>query len=356
MDLAPCIGHIARMFRSRNSRTIARTTASVVCAVALLSVLVGARSRQPRDKPLSRATRSAVDEARALVERSAADWAALETRFEAGQITVDELKELRIYWASADTSGFARSTWTLELLEDGLDPTAAVHLPVAVLKGDLQAVDDVVTRYVETADEPRVEILLLQAAALWGLGREGGAALVYHDALERDPVLTYYDATVEEWLRGRMEDVVLGRQEVFVPADFTRAEALRQELHGRGAVGRLLVAFLRAAPLPAGGYTPAGALDDDVVVELFGTRREALYFCFEKAGGEERLGIGAILVDLDVDSLGRVSFCSVQPASQLKDRSLWDCSCDVATSLQFPCPSEAGKATVRHRIEFPFGS
>ena len=330
-----------------------RAVASLVFASALLSMLVGARSRQPRDKSVCRATRIAVEEASALVARPVEQWADLEARYEAGQISADELKELRIYWATADTRRFARSTWTLELLEDGLDALTAVHLPVAVLEGDLRAVDEVVTAYVSVEDEPQAEILLLQAAALWGLGREGGAALVYHDALEGESVLTYYDTTLEEWLRGRMEDIVLGREETFVPADLARAEALRQDLQGRGTVGRLLVAFLRAAPPPEGGYKPVGVIEEDVVAELFGTSRAALYFCYEKAGGEARLGNGTILVDLDVDSLGRVSFCAVQPSSELKDRVLWDCSCDVATSLQFPCPHEAGKATVRHRIDFP---
>jgi len=353
VDLASFMVHIAPMFGRQPLTTVLRITASVLLASALLPLLIGARARTPRDKSPGRATRNAVAAAKALTDRPAEEWAALESRYDSGQISADELRELRIFWASTDTRRFARSTWTLQLLQDGLDGPTAVHLPVAVLEGDLQSVDEVVATYSEVVDEPRAEILLMHAAALWGMGREGGAALVYHDALANDSVLTYYDTTVEEWLRGRAQDVVQGREEAFVPTELARAEALRQDLQSRGTVGQLLVAFLRAAPPPEGGYTPSAALDDDVVVELFGTRRAALYFCYEKAGGEQRLGNGAVLVDMDVDSMGRVEFCAVQPASEIKDRTLWDCSCDVASSLQFPCPVEVGKATVRYRLDFP---
>jgi len=356
VDLVHRIVHIAPMFRSRSLAAFLRIAAVVVFVWASMPWSIDARSRQPRDKPLSRATRLAVEEARALAERAAEDWQSLESRYDAGQITVADLEQLRIYWATADTIRFARSTWTLDLLRDELDSPTAVRLPVAVLSGDFAVVDEVLTAYVAATTEPRAELLLLQTAALWGLGREGGAALVYRDALAADSVLTYYDTAIEEWLRGRVQDISEDREEVFAPADLTRAEALRQELMERGAAGRLLMAFLRGTPLPEEGFHPPADLDDGVVAELFDTRREALYFCFEKAGGEARLGSGAVVVDMDVDSMGRVGFCAVQPASALKDRDLWDCSCDVATSLHFPCPHEVGKATVRHRIEFPIGN
>lgn len=331
----------------------------LVLAVALLSLaplLLAARSRTPRDRPLCRQTQHAVDAAAALAARTPEQWAALEQRYAAGEVTVEDLHELRVYWAAGDNSRFAASTWTLRLMSEGLDGPTAVGLPQALLDGDLQHVDQVLTAHAGRVTAPGGELLLIHAAALWGLDREGNGAIVYRQALAGDSVLTYYDTTLEQWLRGRAEQILSGEEvEPFLPEDLARAEALRQDLNNRGHAGRLVLAFLQGVPAPVGGYTPPGQLPPEVVAELFGTRRVDLYFCYENAGGESGLGAGTLTLDLDVDPFGAVTFCAVQPASPLKDRDLWDCACKTVTPLRFPLPEGPGKATIRHRLDLPLG-
>lgn len=327
---------------------------TIAVLIALLCpMLLAARARIPRDKCPGRATRKAVEAAAALAARPAEDWQAMEIRYVAGEFTLEDLAELRIHWAAEASPWYARSTWTLELMEAGLDAPTAVALPAAALDGDLESLHAVATSHTDAVEDPNREVLLLHTAALWGLGKEGNGALTYTRALEGDGVLAYYDTTVEEWLRGRAAEVLAGGEPTFLPADSTRAEALRAEFRGRGATGRLLLGFLQGVPLPAGGYTPSATLDEEVVAEMFLTRRMDLYFCYENAGGVSRLGNGTINMDLDVNPFGQVSFCAVQPASGIKERQLWDCTCRIASSLQFPCPEGAGKATVRPRLEFP---
>ena len=332
---------------------------SLVVLAALLTispVLLAARSRVPRDKPLCRQTQLAVDTAEALAGRTPDQWAALEQRYAAGEVALDELGELRVHWAASDNVRFAASTWTLRLMNEELDASTAVGLSPALLAGDLQTVDEVLTAHARTAPFPHRELALLHAAALWGLGREGNGALVYTQALAGDSVFTYYDTTLEQWLRGRAAQVLAEDEAaVFLPEDLARAEALRQDLNNRGQFGRLVLAFLQGVPVPIGGYTPEGHLSPEVIDELFDTRRLDLHFCYENAGGESKLGAGIVTLDLDVDPLGRVTFCAVQPASELKDRDLWSCCCDSASTLRFPLPDGPGKATIRHRLELPLG-
>ena len=241
----------------------------------------------------------------------------------------------------------------MKLLDAGLDGPTAVRLPTAVLEEDLEAVDAVVAAYTAARGAAPAELCMLQAAALWGLGREGAGALAYDAALQGEAVFIYYDQALEEWLRARVMAVTGDNAEAYQPTDGLKAEALRQELKGREPLGQLVLAFLMAVPPSAGGYTPTGEIEHDVVAELFETRRQDLYFCFENAGGVSQQGYGSLTLDVDVNPLGQVEFCAVQPASELKDRGLWDCCCGVATTLHFPLPSGEGKASVRHRVVFP---
>lgn len=330
----------------------------LVLALLVLTapLLLAARSKTPKDKNLSRPTQRAVDAAVALSSRTDDQWAALEQRYAAGEVALDELAELRVYWAAGDNTRFAASTWTLRLMNEDLHAATAVSLPPALLAGDLHAVDEVLAAYGQTEDDPRNELLLIHAAALWGLDREGNGALVYEQALTDDSVFTYYDSTLESWLRGRASQLLEGDDsDPYLPEDLVRAEALRQDLDNRGQLGRLVLAFLQGVPAPVGGYTPAGHLTPEVVDELFETRRVDLYFCYENAGGEGGLGDGIVTMDMDVDPMGNVTFCAVQPASELKERSLWTCCCDAASTLHFPLPAGPGKATIRHRLELPLG-
>lgn len=332
---------------------------SVLIAVLITAAaptLLGARSKVPRDKALPRATQRAVDEAVALASRTAAEWTALEQRYAAGEVNLDELAELRVYWAAGDNGRFAASTWTLRLMNEDLGGPTAVALPPALLAGDLKAVDEVLGSHAAVVASPHAELLLLHAAALWGLEFDDSAAVMYSRALDGDSVFTYYGSTLEQWLRGRAEQIRAGTtDEPFVLEDLALAESLRQDLNNRGQLGRLVVAFLQGSQAPAGGYTPEGLLTEDVVAALFDTRRMDLHYCYEHAGGEGRLGPGTVTIDMDVDPFGRVTFCSVQPASELKERSLWECACETVTPLQFPLPQGPGKAIVRHRLQLPLG-
>jgi hypothetical protein len=328
----------------------------VVALMSLAPLLLGARSKIPKDKALGRQTQRAVDAAAALAARAPDQWASLEQRYTAGEVDLAELDELRVYWAAHDNRRFAASTWTLRLMSDDLDTPTAVGLPPALLTGDMAGVDRVLTEYVRQVNPPAGELLLLHAAAQWGLGREDHGAIVYRQALAGDTVFTYYDSTLQQWLRGRAVQIQQGDEgEAFHPEDLTRAEALRQDLHNRGHVGRLLLAFLQGIPIPAGGYTPEGHLTPEVTADLFDTRRMDLYFCYQDAGGEAGLGSGILTVDLDVDSFGAVTFCAVQPASQIKDRGLWECVCETVSTLRYPLPEGPGKARIRHRMDLPPG-
>ncbi len=328
----------------------------VVVLLSLAPLLLGARPKIPKDKALGRQTQRAVDAAAALAARTPDQWASLEQRYAAGEVSLAELDELRVYWAAHDNRQFASSTWTLRLMSDDLDGPTAVGLPPALLTGDPAGVDRVLTEYVGRVSTPAGELLLLHAAALWGLGREDHGAIVYRQALLGDTVFTYYDSTLRQWLQGRAAQIRQGDEgEAFHPEDLTRAEALRQDLHNRGHVGRLLLAFLQGIPVPAGGYTPEGHVAPEVTADLFGTRRMDLHFCYQDAGGEAGLGAGILTVDLDVDPFGAVTFCAVQPASQIKDRGLWECVCETVSTLRYPLPEGPGKATIRHRLDLPLG-
>ncbi len=336
-----------------------RRGSSLLIAALLAAVtpaLMGARNKVPRDKALSRPTQRAVNGAVALSSRVSAEWAALEQRYDAGEVDLDELAELRVYWAAHDTTRFAASTWTLRLMNEDLDALTAVRLPSALLEGEFEAVDEILGAYAGAVSDPPPELLLLHATALWGLEVEASATAFFGRAQSSDSVFAYYGATLEEWLRGRAEQIRTGStDEAFVPEDLAKAESLRHDLNNRGQLGRLVVAFLKGGQAPSGGYTPEGLVAPELVAELFDTRRLELHYCYEHAGGEAGLGPGTVTIDMDVDPFGRVKYCSVQPASMLKERSLWECACEQASTLQFPLPEGPGKATVRHRLQLPLG-
>lgn len=337
-------------------RSLSSRLLLVVTLMSLAPLLVAARSKIPKDKAPSRQTQRGVDAAAALAARTPDQWADLGQRYDAGEVTVAELDELRVHWASHDNRQFATSTWTLRLMGDDLDAPTAVGLPPALLTGDMEAVNRVLSEHTRRVGTPGGELLLLHAVALWAVGREDHATIVYRQALAGDTVFTYYDATLQQWLQGRAAQIREGAEgEAFHPEDLTRAESLRQDLHNRGHVGRLLLAFLQGVPVPAGGYTPEGHLAPELTTELFDTRRMDLYFCYEHAGGEAGLGAGYLTVDLDVDPFGAVTFCAVQPASLLKDRGLWECVCETVSTLRYPLPEGPGKATIRHRLDLPLG-
>ncbi len=331
----------------------ARGPAVALALAAALPLLLGARHKPPRSKPLSGATAAAVSRAERLGSRSEAEWEALEQLYRSGGISRAGLDELRIYWAATADPEYDRTRWTMRLMNAGMDLRTALALPAALEAGDLQSLDDAIQAYRDGGGEERVELLLLQTAAAWGLGKESRAALLYKTVRREDAVLAYYDALLEQWLRARAAEVLAHRPATYVPADEQMAESLRQNLRQRGQWGMLVLEFLEPAPVDAAGRTPVAALDGDVVAEIVDSTRVDLYFCYEREGGEDRLGAGAMTLDMGIDPFGRVTFCSVTPGATVRNRMVQDCACQVMRDTRFPCPDGGGMASVRYDVEFP---
>lgn len=316
----------------------------------LASVSTAALARPlPRNRPLSPETQHAISCAVAMQARGPEAWAALEARFESGTITAVELDELRIHWAATVDERHDRSRWSLVLMEAGVDPRTAVLAPQAVEKGDLAALEAVL----DTAPYLPAELKLVHVAAMWGQGKEGKAALVYRDVLGNDSLLAYYDTLMEEWLRGRAAEMVAGNGTGFEPSQPDLTEALRQNLRVRGPAGSFLLSVLEPpAPPPAMGV-PQAEMRGELVDEVIGGQRLDLYYCFERTGGIDRLGVGVLTMEFGVGPYGAVEFCSVLPSADLRATEFRDCCCEAVESLRFPAPEGGGRATVRQTVRFP---
>ena len=312
---------------------------------------VSAGAPLPRNRPLEPQTQDAIAQGLELEARSEEAWAALEARYRDGTITSDELGQLRIRWAAMVDERHARSRWTLELMRAGVDTQTAVLLPQATEAGDLPAIDSVLQA--AGAAELPPELRLLHVGALWGMGKEGAAALVYREARSQDSVIAYYDGLLEEWLRGRAGDPPSGGGVAFAPADTDRAEALKQELRGRDAPGRFLLSYLDPPPPTDAIGVPLSSLRDDVVREVLEHHRVDLFYCYERQGGVDRLGAGEVVLEFGVSPFGGVEFCSVLPGADLRDAALRDCVCAAVREVRLPPPSGGGRATVRPSLTYP---
>ena len=316
-------------------------------------LLVAGRIKLPKNGKLSDETDAAIQRAANLAQRTATDWQALEGQYNAGTITLPDLKDLRTHWAAEGNPLAAKSRWTMVLLEADVDLATALALPRAMAGNDLEALDQVIADQFESGGEERPELLLLQTAAAWGQNKEMRAALSYDKVLENDSMLAYYDTLVEEWMRARAQEQAAAASPTYTPADTSRADALKANLRSRGMWGQLLLEFLEPPPEPVAGRVPIGDLEADVVAEVFGTHKVDLFYCYERLGGEDDLGAGSMTMDLGVDAFGQVTFCSVHPGATMRNRDVRDCCCQVIKTFQFPCPDGDGMASVRHELAFP---
>ncbi len=323
-------------------------TATVV-GLSTLLLLPAAGRPLPRNRPLSPETQQAVSLAVALEARADSAWSALESRFTEGSISASELAELRVRWAATLDERHTRSGATLQLMEAGVDTRTAVLVPQAIEAGDLAALDAALGG----APSLPQEIRLLHVGVLWALSREGHAALVYRDVLGQDSVLAYYDSLLEEWLRGRAEEIASGGEPTFEPSDSDRAEALRQNLRDRGAAGRFLLTTLDPPQLTPIVGVPLASLDRAVVTEVLGSQRVDLFYCYERNGGIDRLGPGTLTLEFGVGPYGAVEFCSVLPGADLRPAEVRDCCCDAVERNRFPAPEGGGRVTVRHPVSYP---
>jgi hypothetical protein len=89
------------------------------------------------------------------------------------------------------------------------------------------------------------------------------------------------------------------------------------------------------------------------VDEVIGGQRLDLYYCFERTGGIDRLGVGVLTMEFGVGPYGAVEFCSVLPSADLRATEFRDCCCEAVESLRFPAPEGGGRATVRQTVRFP---
>ena len=320
--------------------------------VALLSLAqMGARWRPPRDRPVNDATMAAVDRARALGDRGADEWAELEARWATGSVDAQEVAELRIHWAAEGNPMYEIAGWSRSLIASGVQTETAVVLPAALRRGDLFVVDQVLEAYPD--GELPVELGLLRTAALWGLGREGNAALVYRDVLRSDPVLAYYEALLEEWIRDRLAEMPTDEQAWFREPDDDYVIALSRELRSRGAPGQLVLWFLVPSPTVSRIAVPWVDLDRGLVAERLDSRREALQACYDDEGGETALGAGTLTLEFEVDPYGAVVRCAPTAGAEFRHADVDTCACGVVRSLRFPCPGDGGRAAVRHPLAYP---
>lgn len=321
-------------------------TGVLLCLVVALSA--SARSL-PKNRPLSAGTQHEIARAVEMEARGDVAWEALEARFVAGTITVDELPELRSRWAATLDGRHTSSGATLQLMEAGVETRAAVLVPQALENGDLEGL----LAALDATSSLPVEIQLLHVGALCALGREGKAALVYRQVMEADSLLAYYDSLLDEWLRGRAAEIAAGGAPSFEPSDPDRAEALRQNLRGRGAAGLFLLDVLDPpgdAPILG---VPLATLDRTLVDEVMGSQRVDLYYCYERNGGIDRLDVGSLTLEFGVGPYGDVEFCSVLPGADLRPQEFRDCCCQSIEKLRFPAPEGGGRATVRRSVSFP---
>ncbi len=318
-------------------------------AIALLASVPALGRPLPRNRPLSPETQHAITRAVEMQARGPEAWAALEGRYEAGTITAVELDELRVHWAATVDDRHGRSRWTLELMEEGVATRAAVLVPQAAEAGDLVALEAAL----DAASDLPPELRLLQVAALWGLGKEGKAALIYRDVLGNDSLLAYYDALVEEWLRGRAAEMVAGVEPVFEPSDEDVAEALRQNLRSRGGSGLFLLWVLEPPEPSTALGVPYASLDRELVSEVMGSQRLDLYYCYERGGGIDQLGPGSLTLEFGVGPYGTVDYCSVLPGADLRPPEFRSCCCDAIENLRYPAPAGGGRVTIRQPASFP---
>ncbi len=321
------------------------------CAVLLCGVLaLSATARPlPKNRPLSAETQHAITCGVEMEARGDAAWGVLEERFVAGTITAEELSQLRVRWAATMDPRHPASGATLQLMEAGVDTRTAVLVPQAIDRGDLEGLEAAL----DGAPSLPVEVQLLHVGTLWALGREGKAALVYRQVLEADSLLAYYDALLDEWLRGRLAEIGAGGTPAFAPSDPDRAEALRQNLRGRGPGGLFLLEVLDPPEEAEILGVPLASLDRDLVTEVMGSQRVDLYFCYERNGGVDKLDPGTLTVEFGVGSYGAVEFCSVLPGADLRPPEFRDCCCQAVEKLRFPAPEGGGRATVRRSLSFP---
>lgn len=317
--------------------------------LCLVFALSAAARTLPKNRPLSAGTQHEIARAVEMEARGDAAWEALEARFVAGTITVEELTELRVHWAATLDGRHTSSGATLQLMAAGVETRAAVLVPQALENGDLEGLEAAL----DAASYLPLEIRLLHVGALCAHGREGKAALIYRQVMETDSLLAYYDTLLDEWLRGRAAEIAAGGAPSFEPSDPDRAEALRQNLRGRGAAGLFLLDVLDPPEEASIIGVPLATLERDLVTEVMGSQRVDLYYCYERNGGIDRLDVGSLTLEFGVGPYGAVEFCSVLPGADLRLQEFRDCCCRSVEKLRFPAPEGGGRATVRQSASFP---
>ncbi len=319
--------------------------------VAVAFWLMGAKSKAPRDRSLSKATAESVEKAAVLAERSTEEWDAVEARWIDGSATVQDIRELRVRWAAESNPLYEWGGWSLDLIEAGVDARVAITVPKAVRTGDMEALQEAVENYPDGASPP--ELRILQSAALWGMEREGMGAIVYRTVLKDDPVLAYYDDLMEEWVRDRLAELPEGEQPSFREPGDDYVSALRRELGSRDTLGQLVLWFLEPPPSVSRPSVPVVEMEPQLVSELMDSRKVDLHVCAVREGGTEILGDGSVTLDLDVDPYGTVRHCQARSSDDFGYDEVGDCACDVARSVRFPTPADGSRAATRHRVDFP---
>ena len=325
---------------------------SLILAVFALC-LMGAKPRAPRDKSVSASIQADIDQGALLAERSEAEWLALEERWREASVTAREIRELRVRWAAESNPMYEWAGWSLELIEDGIDPGTAVTVPRAVRTGDMRAIEAAVDAYPAGLAPP--ELRILQSAALWSMEREGKGAIVYRTVLKDDPVLAYYDALVEEWVRDRLAEIPEGEQPFFRPPGDDYVFALRNELKSRGTMGQLILWFLEPPPAVSRPSIPVVELDPRAVSEVFDSKSEDLHACYVAGGGQFAHGEVTVTMDMDVNTYGTIRHCSARSSDVFGQDDVGSCACEVAMATRLPGPEDAARATARYSLTFPLG-
>ena len=315
--------------------------------------LMGAKPRAPRDKPLKAVIQEEIDQGALLAERSEAEWLALEQRWQEASVTAQEIRELRVRWAAESNPLYEWGGWSLELIESGVDPGTAVTVPRAVRTGDMVALEAAVDAYPMGMAPP--ELRVLQSAALWSMDREGKGAIVYRTILKDDPVLAYYDALMEEWVRDRLAEIPAGEQPSFREPGDDYVFALRRERKSRGTLGQLVLWFLEPPPAVSRPSIPVIEMDTRTVSQVFDGRREDLHACYVAGGGQYAHGEVTVTMDMDVNPYGTVRHCSARSSDVFGHDDVGHCACEVAMATRLPGPEDASRATARYSLTFPLG-
>lgn len=312
------------------------------------SALAARRGPAPA-APLPPDVAAAVREGERVQALSPEDVALVAHRFGLGKASLADLLTLRVRWAAERDLRYWDLRWPVLLQSDGLPPDVALALPRALAQGDLEAAAAAARLWREA--RPREPVLAaLHAALLWGLGREGSAALAYADALRGSPVLTYHDRVLEPWLKGRGRELAAGSRAA--PGDAGMAGSLERNLRDMGLPGRFLLEFLAPGTAPLKTVLPPAQIREDHVSAVLLHHRDDLDSCWIEEVGRQGEAGGTLKMRVVVGPYGDVGSCRADRGS-LSSRSLRGCVCGAASSWRFPAPEGGGIASAETTLTFP---